>query len=110
MNRPPMVRDCLNCKRDVTLSWDEKRGYCRGDCQCGASCTSDHRVALITEVCPAHPTTGGTHESLAGEMRCAYCGKRLAPYPCHACGKFLTARRMHEAASGEMPHHCEECL
>jgi hypothetical protein len=67
-------------------------------------------VALITNVCGMHPTTGATHECLANEMRCAYCGVRLAPYPCHVCGKFLTARRMHEAAAGEMPHHCEECL
>ena len=66
-------------------------------------------IAKITEHCPSHPEAGD-HECLANEMRCAYCGVRLTPYPCHSCGKFLTARRMAEATAGEMPHMCEECL
>lgn len=70
-------------------------------------------IAKITEPCPSHPGggyQGETHECLPTEMRCAYCGVRLAPYPCHSCGRFLTAERMHEAASGEMPHMCTECV
>lgn len=72
-----------------------------------------HGVARITERCPAHPNPhvdaiDPSHECLRDEMRCAYCGVRLAPYPCHQCGRFLTAKRMHEAALGE-PYHCEEC-
>lgn len=61
----------------------------------------------VTDACGVHPE-GGTHECLADEMRCAYCGVRLAPYPCHGCGKFLTAKHMHEAAEGES-WRCEEC-
>lgn len=72
-------------------------------------------IAKITDPCPSSPgefaaDDNGRHECLASEMRCAYCGVRLAPYPCHACGKFLTAKRMAEATTGEMPHMCEECL
>ena len=64
--------------------------------------------AKVTERCDQHPTNDETHECMAGEMRCAYCGTRLAPYPCHGCGRFLTAKQMHEAAQGE-PWRCEEC-
>lgn len=64
-------------------------------------------MSLCTERCTAHPE-GGTHESLTAEMRCAYCGVRLAPYPCNGCGKFLTAKQMHDAANGEN-WRCEDC-
>lgn len=69
-------------------------------------------MAKITEQCPSYPDNENgehTHECLSTEMRCAYCGVRLAPYPCHACGRFLTAARMAEAAEGAMPHQCEDC-
>lgn len=62
----------------------------------------------VTERCAEHPTAGEAHECLADEMRCAYCGVRLAPYPCNGCGKFLNAKHMHEAGQGE-PWRCEEC-
>jgi DNA-directed RNA polymerase subunit RPC12/RpoP len=61
-----------------------------------------------TEQCGSHPS-GGTHECLASEMRCAYCGDRIAPYPCHGCGKFLTAKQMHAAEVDGEPWRCEEC-
>ena len=64
-------------------------------------------VHKVTDWCGSHPD-GGSHECLASEMRCAYCGVRLAPYPCNGCGKFLTAKHMHEAAEGES-WRCEEC-
>ena len=68
--------------------------------------------AKVTDPCPSSPgefaTSDGAHECLEGEMRCAYCGVRLAPYPCHGCGKFLTAKQMHDAGQGE-PWRCEEC-
>jgi DNA-directed RNA polymerase subunit RPC12/RpoP len=63
--------------------------------------------SLCTDPCASHPE-GRTHECLATEMRCAYCGVRLAPYPCNGCGKFLNAKHMHEASGGE-PWRCEEC-
>jgi len=56
----------------------------------------------VTDRCASHPSDG-THECLVGEMRCAYCGS-----PCNGCGKFLTAKHMHEAAEGES-WRCEEC-
>jgi hypothetical protein len=64
--------------------------------------------AKVTDPCHAHPTRGETHECLAVEMCCAYCGVRLAPYPCHGCGKFLTAKQMHDAGQGEN-WRCEDC-
>ena len=68
--------------------------------------------ARVTEQCPASPgefaVDEGRHECLATEMRCAYCGERLAPYPCNGCGKFLTAKRMHDAATDGV-WRCEEC-
>jgi DNA-directed RNA polymerase subunit RPC12/RpoP len=69
-------------------------------------------AAKVTEVCSSHPNfpgEGSTHECLEAEMKCAYCGERLMPYPCHGCGKFLTAKQMHEAGQGES-WRCEECM
>ena len=74
-------------------------------------------TAKITHECPAHPgefaidgaTGARTHECMPDEMRCVYCGERLAPYPCNGCGKFLTAKRMHEAGSTDGVWRCEEC-
>lgn len=65
----------------------------------------------VTDVCVMHPIDGlgETHESLAAEMRCAYCGVRLAPYPCNGCGRFLTAKQMHEAATTDGIWRCEDC-
>lgn len=63
--------------------------------------------SLCTDACASHPEHG-THECLATEMRCAYCGVRLAPYPCNGCGKFLTAKQMNDGANGES-WRCEEC-
>jgi DNA-directed RNA polymerase subunit RPC12/RpoP len=68
------------------------------------------KASKLTERCPSHPTAGETHECLANEMRCAYCGVRLAPYPCHSCGRFLTAKRMNETVTEGMPHMCTECV
>ncbi len=53
--------------------------------------------------CPSHPEDG-THECLPKEMRCAYCGERIDPYPCNGCGKFITAAQMHQDIA-----RCEEC-
>jgi len=67
--------------------------------------------AKVTELCafhPEYPLDTATHECLELEMKCAYCAVRLAPYPCHGCGKFLTAKQMHEAGQGES-WRCEEC-
>jgi DNA-directed RNA polymerase subunit RPC12/RpoP len=62
----------------------------------------------VTDPCESHPVAGETHECLPTEMRCAYCGHRLDPYPCNGCGKFLTAKQMHAGANGEA-WRCEEC-
>lgn len=70
----------------------------------------------VTDPCPASPGEfaltydgeDGKHECLENEMRCAYCGERLDPYPCRGCGKFLTAKRMHQAANDGI-WRCEEC-
>ena len=55
------------------------------------------------EDCSSHPEDGH-HECLEREMRCAYCGRRIDPYPCNGCGEFLTAKRMHENQV-----RCERC-
>lgn len=39
-SRSPIVRLCLNCEQQVTLSYDECRGYHRAICSCGAHCTA----------------------------------------------------------------------
>ena len=54
--------------------------------------------------CPSHPEDG-KHECLPAEMRCAYCGHRIHSYPCNGCGRFLTAREMHENES-----RCDRCV
>jgi len=77
------------------------------------------RMAKATDECPAHPgefaagadnaaPADRSHECLADEMRCAYCSERLAPYQCHGCGKFLSAKRMHQAATDGV-WRCDEC-
>jgi hypothetical protein len=40
--RMSVVRACLNCEQQVTLFYDEHRGYHRGICACGAHCTTGH--------------------------------------------------------------------
>ena len=40
--RPPIVRACLSCEQPTTLVFDERRGYYRGTCSCGAHCTTGH--------------------------------------------------------------------
>jgi len=64
------------------------------------------RHESMMKMCPAHPGDG-SHECMASEMRCALCGERLAPYPCHHCGKFLTAAQMARVCHGENPR-CNE--
>jgi hypothetical protein len=69
-------------------------------------------LAKITELCvehPEYPADSSTHECLPSEMKCAYCARRLAPYPCHGCGKFMTAKEMFGARSGDRSNRCEEC-
>lgn len=75
-----------------------------------------------TDLCPCHPAevdraaanypgtaiAPATHECMATEMRCVYCGVRLQPHPCNGCGKFLNTKHMHEAGQGES-WRCEEC-
>jgi hypothetical protein len=39
--RPPIVRACLYCGRQVERAYDEHRGYRRTICACGAHCTTD---------------------------------------------------------------------
>ena len=41
-SRSPIVRPFLNCEQQVTLSYDECRGYHRAICSCGAHCTAGH--------------------------------------------------------------------
>lgn len=69
----------------------------------------EHRGVNMRDVCPSHPEDGERHECMKTEMRCAYCGERLDPYPCHGCGKFLTAEEM----SGESlccdGTRCDDC-
>jgi len=62
-----------------------------------------------THLCPSHPNypaDAATHECMAKEMRCAYCGVRIDPYPCNGCGKFLNAETMHADEGGR----CAECV
>jgi DNA-directed RNA polymerase subunit RPC12/RpoP len=75
----------------------------------------DHSGVRWLDECPSHPdqdkplekvSWNTHHECLEKEMRCAYCGKRIDPYPCHGCGKFMTAESMHE---DDGTHRCEEC-
>ena len=67
--------------------------------------------AHITEICSSYPEGKSEgHECMENERRCVYCGVHLWPYPCHGCGHFLTAKRMHDAATGEAPSfRCEGC-
>jgi DNA-directed RNA polymerase subunit RPC12/RpoP len=58
--------------------------------------------------CPSHPECG-PHECLRDEMRCAYCGERIDPYPCHGCGRFLTAAQMHAVDAENENPRCESC-
>lgn len=55
--------------------------------------------------CPSHPEPDGNHECLEKEMRCAYCGERIEPYPCNGCGRFLTVKQMHDID----PARCDKC-
>ncbi len=70
----------------------------------------DHKGVRWLDPCSSHPEgdahRGEHHECLAGEMRCAYCGQRIDPYPCHNCGKFMTAETM---ADDDNTHRCEDC-
>lgn len=65
-------------------------------------------VRMIDE-CPSHPEDGEPHECLTAEMRCAYCGKRIDPYPCHGCGKFLSAREMSGDGLCVDGTRCDDC-
>jgi hypothetical protein len=56
--------------------------------------------------CPSHPEGDEHHECLKTEARCAYCGKRIDPYPCHGCGRFMSAREM---SFDDGRHRCDEC-
>lgn len=63
------------------------------------------------ETCPSHPELHSSfddHEPLPKEMRCAYCGERLAPERCGQCGHFMTAREMHDAYF-DGAWRCMEC-
>jgi DNA-directed RNA polymerase subunit RPC12/RpoP len=69
---------------------------------------ADNEPVHFAHNCPSHPSAlsrSSSHECLRDEMRCAYCGHRIHPYPCNGCGKFLTAREMHENES-----RCDECV
>jgi DNA-directed RNA polymerase subunit RPC12/RpoP len=66
------------------------------------------RSAKVTDTCGSHPE-GRDHECLRTEMRCAYCGERLAPYPCNGCGRFLTAGQMHAASADGESWRCDRC-
>lgn len=66
--------------------------------------------------CPSAPDDAvpghgpGRHHAAKGERRCVYCGATLAPYACHGCGQWLTARRMWEYDTGEaVSARCNEC-
>ena len=39
-SQSPVTRTCLHCKQQVTLIYDKARGYHRGACACGATCTT----------------------------------------------------------------------
>ncbi len=67
---------------------------------------AEHKGVAMSAHCQSHPEDG-THECLRTEMRCAYCGTRLDPYPCHGCGKFLTAEEMSIYGGGVRCRECE---
>lgn len=58
------------------------------------------------DACPSHPDDGEHHECMKTEMRCAYCGARIDPYPCHGCGRFMTAAEM---SYDDGVHRCGDC-
>jgi hypothetical protein len=59
--------------------------------------------------CPHAPDdTDGHHECMEGERRCVWCGYAIEAYPCHGCGKFLTAAEMH-SADRDYIHRCRDC-
>lgn len=60
------------------------------------------------ESCTAHPEDG-THECMRDEMRCAYCGVRIDPWPCNGCNKFLDAKTMHEIDTEGGNRRCDDC-
>lgn len=60
------------------------------------------------QACPSHPGDG-EHELCQGSMLCAYCGKRVDPYPCHGCGRFMTADEMRRAADDGV-NRCDRCV
>lgn len=68
-----------------------------------------HIGISVREVCPSHPEDGEHHECMKTEMRCAYCGVRLDPYPCNGCGKFLTAEEMSGHSLSSEGTRCDEC-
>lgn len=55
--------------------------------------------------CAAAPDGAGPeHECMIDELRCAYCGERIAPCGCNGCGQFLAAARLNEGS-----YRCEAC-
>jgi DNA-directed RNA polymerase subunit RPC12/RpoP len=57
----------------------------------------------ILDECSAHPNEE-THECMAAEYKCVYCGAALKPYNCNGCGEFLSPAQMHD---GEV--RCRKC-
>lgn len=58
--------------------------------------------------CPSYPEGGlvakGSHECMAGELRCVYCAAPLAPYGCNGCGRYLSCEELN---AGET--RCVDC-
>lgn len=72
----------------------------------GARKPHEHKGVDWLDECPSHPEAGEHHECLKDESRCAYCGKRIDPHPCHGCGRFMTADEMN---FDDGTHRCHEC-
>lgn len=121
MRTADMLRDLERCEPGCECGWDDpivktaKRKLAAvATALWSKKKKAVSKPALITERCPSCPPGGGpysdgTHECMPDEMRCAYCGVRLAPYPCHGCGKFLNTRQMHEASAVGENWRCDEC-
>ena len=54
--------------------------------------------------CSSHPDDMGTHEYMANELRCVYCGAALPPVQCNGCGRFMSCEEIESNES-----RCGEC-
>lgn len=45
-----------------------------------------------------------THECMADELRCVYCGVKIDPVGCNGCGRFLSTAELNDGET-----RCENC-